>query len=68
MFIRNFQGTYERPSTAETLRTIKQKHDRVSMIMSSISAMPEILSRTSRTSRLLMPSVMVSMMLKPRKR
>jgi hypothetical protein len=27
MFIRNFQGTYERPSNAETLKTIKQKHD-----------------------------------------
>jgi hypothetical protein len=27
MFIRNFQGTYERPSTAKTLKTIKQKHD-----------------------------------------
>jgi hypothetical protein len=27
MFIRNFQGTYESPSTAETLKTIKQKHD-----------------------------------------
>jgi hypothetical protein len=27
MFIRNFQGTYERPSTTETLKTIKQKHD-----------------------------------------
>jgi hypothetical protein len=27
MFIGNFQGTYERPSTAETLNTIKQKHD-----------------------------------------
>jgi hypothetical protein len=27
MFIRNFQGTYERPSTAETLKTIKQKYD-----------------------------------------
>jgi hypothetical protein len=27
MFIRNFQGTNERPSTAETLKTIKQKHD-----------------------------------------
>jgi hypothetical protein len=27
MFIRNFQGTYERSSTAETLKTIKQKHD-----------------------------------------
>jgi hypothetical protein len=27
IFIRNFQGTYERPSTAETLKTIKQKHD-----------------------------------------
>jgi uncharacterized protein YutD len=26
MFIRNFQGTYERPSTTETLKTIKQKH------------------------------------------
>jgi hypothetical protein len=27
MFIRNFQGTYECPSTAETPKTIKQKHD-----------------------------------------
>jgi hypothetical protein len=27
MFIGNFQGTYERPSTVETLKTIKQKHD-----------------------------------------
>jgi hypothetical protein len=27
MFIKNFKGTYERPSTAETLKTIKQKHD-----------------------------------------
>jgi hypothetical protein len=27
MFTRNFQGTYERPSTAETFKTIKQKHD-----------------------------------------
>jgi hypothetical protein len=27
MFIENFQGTYECPSTAETLKTIRQKHD-----------------------------------------
>jgi hypothetical protein len=27
MFIGNFQGTYEHPSTAETLKTIKQRHD-----------------------------------------
>jgi hypothetical protein len=27
VFIRNFQGTYERPSIAETLKTIRQKHD-----------------------------------------
>jgi hypothetical protein len=27
MFIGNFQGTYERPSTVETIKTIKQKHD-----------------------------------------
>ncbi len=27
MFIKNIQGTYEHPSTAETLKTIKQKHD-----------------------------------------
>jgi hypothetical protein len=27
MFIRNFQGTYEHPSTTKTLKTIKQKHD-----------------------------------------
>jgi fructose 1,6-bisphosphatase len=27
MFIGNFQGMYERSSTAETLKTIKQKHD-----------------------------------------
>jgi hypothetical protein len=26
MFIGNFQGTYEHPSTAETMRTIKQKY------------------------------------------
>jgi hypothetical protein len=28
MFIGNFQGTYEHPSTMETLKTIKQKHDK----------------------------------------
>jgi hypothetical protein len=27
MFIRNFQGMYEHPSTTETLKTIRQKHD-----------------------------------------
>jgi hypothetical protein len=27
IFIKNFQGTYERPSTVETLKTIKQKYD-----------------------------------------
>jgi hypothetical protein len=27
LFIRNFQSTYERPSTTETLKTIKQKHN-----------------------------------------
>jgi hypothetical protein len=27
MFIGNFQGTYERPSIAETLKTIQQQHD-----------------------------------------
>jgi hypothetical protein len=27
MFIRNFQGTYEHPSTAETLKAIKHKSD-----------------------------------------
>jgi hypothetical protein len=27
MFIDNFQGTYERPSNTETLRTNKKKHD-----------------------------------------
>jgi hypothetical protein len=27
MFIRNFQGTYERPSPAEIMKTIRQKHD-----------------------------------------
>jgi 3-hydroxyacyl-CoA dehydrogenase len=27
VFIGNFQGTYEHPSTVETLKTIKQKHD-----------------------------------------
>jgi hypothetical protein len=27
MFIGNFQGTYKRPSTAKTLKTIKQRHD-----------------------------------------
>jgi hypothetical protein len=28
MFIGNFQGTYECPSTAKTLKTIKHKHDK----------------------------------------
>jgi hypothetical protein len=28
MFIENFQDTYERTSTVETLKTIKQKHDK----------------------------------------
>jgi hypothetical protein len=27
MFIKNFQGTYEHPYIAETLNTIRQKHD-----------------------------------------
>jgi hypothetical protein len=27
MFIENFYDTFERPSTVETLKTIKQKHD-----------------------------------------
>jgi hypothetical protein len=27
MFIGNFQGTYEHPSTAKTLKTVKQKLD-----------------------------------------
>jgi hypothetical protein len=27
MFIGNFQGTYKCPSTAETLKTIKERHD-----------------------------------------
>jgi hypothetical protein len=27
MFIENFQGTYKRPSTTETLKIIRQKHD-----------------------------------------
>jgi hypothetical protein len=28
IFIGNFQGMYERPSTTETLKTIRQKHDK----------------------------------------
>jgi hypothetical protein len=28
MFISNFQATHEHPSTTETLKTIKQKHDK----------------------------------------
>jgi hypothetical protein len=28
MFIENFQGTYEHPSTTETLKTIRKKHDK----------------------------------------
>jgi hypothetical protein len=27
MFIGNFQGMYDHPSTAKTLKTIRQKHD-----------------------------------------
>jgi hypothetical protein len=28
MFIENFQGTYERSSIAETLKILRQKHDK----------------------------------------
>jgi hypothetical protein len=27
MFFENFQSMYERPSTVETLKTIREKHD-----------------------------------------
>jgi hypothetical protein len=47
MFIGNFQGTYERPSTVETLKTIKQKpneslQDYVKHICNARNAIPYI--------------------------
>jgi hypothetical protein len=60
MFIGNLQGTYERPSTAETLKTIKQKHDEslrdyVKHFCNARNGIP-----TSRTSRSSTSSVMAS--------
>jgi hypothetical protein len=68
MFIGNFQGTYEYPSTAETLKTIKQKHDESlrDYVKCFCNARNDIC--TSKTSRSLMPSVMASTMLKLWKR
>jgi hypothetical protein len=48
MFIRNFQGTYEHPSAAKTLKTIKQKHteslrDYVKCFCNVSNAIPYIL-------------------------
>jgi hypothetical protein len=68
MFIGKFQGTYERPSTTETLKTIKQKHDESLRDYVKCSAMTETTSRTSRTSRLLTSSEMASVMSKSWKR
>jgi hypothetical protein len=47
LFNSNFQGTYERPSTAETLKTIKQKsdeslHDYVKRFCNTKNAIPHI--------------------------
>jgi hypothetical protein len=47
MFIGNFEGTYERPSTAETLKTIKQRpdeslHDYVKRFCNARNAIPHI--------------------------
>jgi hypothetical protein len=47
MFIGNFQGTYEHPSTAETLKTIKQRHyeslrDYVKRFCNTRNAIPHI--------------------------
>jgi hypothetical protein len=47
MFIGNFQGIYERPSTAETLNIIKQKHDEslrdyVKCFCNAINCIPHI--------------------------
>jgi hypothetical protein len=64
MFIRNFHDTYERPSTAETLKTINISMMRVFTIMSSVSAMSEMASHTSKISRSLTSSVMASAILK----
>jgi hypothetical protein len=55
-FIGNIQGTYERPSTAETLRTIRQKHDESLRDYVKCFSMTGTLSRTSRISRSSMPS------------
>jgi hypothetical protein len=60
MFIGNLQGTYERPSTTETMKTIRQKHDESLWVYKNTSAMPGTLFRTSRTSRTSMLSAMGS--------
>jgi hypothetical protein len=59
MFIGNFQSMYERPSTAETLKTIRQKHDEslrdyVKYFYNARNAILNIW-----TSRLSMPSMTV---------
>jgi hypothetical protein len=57
MFISKFQGTYERSSTTETLKTINQKHDEslqdyVKHFGNAMNAIPNI-----HDIRLSMPSV-----------
>jgi hypothetical protein len=61
MFIGNFQGTYERPSTIETLKTVKQMHDESLWDYVNCFTLPGMLFQTSRTSRSSMPSEMVSL-------
>jgi hypothetical protein len=48
MFIENFQGTYEHPSTVETLKTIRQKHDESLWDYVKCFCNPGMLSRISR--------------------
>jgi hypothetical protein len=51
MFIENFQGTYERSSIAETLKTNRQKHDESLWDYVKHFATSGMLSRTCRTLR-----------------
>jgi hypothetical protein len=60
MFIRKLQGTYECPSTVETLKTIKQKHDESLCDFIKHFCNLGISPRTSRTSRSSTPSMMAS--------
>jgi hypothetical protein len=57
MFIENFQGTYERPSTTETLKTTRQKYDESLWNYVKHFCNVRLLSHISRTLRSSTPSM-----------